>query len=189
MMEKIDHKKKLTEQSDEELMLLYLKNDQLAFNELFNRYQSRIYAFVLKRNNQHGDVKDILQNIFLKLHHSRHLYQSKFLFSAWIFCISRSVLFDYFRKINREQKKINKLELHEHSEFINQQNEVRNDVVIDLNSLPASQKKIIEYRYHQELSFEEIGLLIDKKPENVRQIISRGLRFLKKNSPEVKNGK
>lgn len=35
--------------SDQELMSLYLKGDQLAFEEIYKRYKDRVYSYLKKR--------------------------------------------------------------------------------------------------------------------------------------------
>jgi RNA polymerase sigma factor (sigma-70 family) len=188
-MEKMLSKTKLSDLTDEELMVLYQKNDQKSFNELFARYQGRVYGFVSKRVFDKNETKDILQNIFLKLHQSRNTYENKYPFSAWIFCLSKSVIIDYFRKKNSEQKKLITAEganLDLVSSEIDHHFLEKSD--LNLNLLPDGQRKVLEFRYQQEMTFEEIAHLINKKPENIRQIISRSLRIFKKQF-EVKNAK
>jgi RNA polymerase sigma-70 factor (ECF subfamily) len=51
----------------------------------------------------------------------------------------------------------------------------------DLDGLNEKSKRVMELRYMEEKSFDEIAAIINSSSSNVRQIISRSLKFLRKN--------
>lgn len=53
------------------------------------------------------------------------------------------------------------------------------DGVRGLATLSDSQKQAIEFRFQDDLSFEQIAERLQTSPANVRQLVSRGLRRLK----------
>ncbi len=158
--------------TNEELMLRYADGDASAFDELFERIHQRVYAYVSKHLFSKNEVEDVTQNIFFKLHSTKEKYDPKHPFDAWLFVIARSVLYDHLRKSS-------KINLEELKEFLmNEKNEI--DIDESLHALNKKNRSIIEMKYLADMSFEEIAKKLNSTPANIRQIISRSLRLLRK---------
>src|ERR1035437_9350881 len=87
---------KKSEFSDEDLMALYQTGDVAAFEALYRRHSGRVFAF-LQRKTSPQSACDLLQEIFLKLHRSRHQYSIQYPFLPWLFAITRNALVDSAR--------------------------------------------------------------------------------------------
>ncbi len=55
------------QKSDEELMLNVQKGDMAAFEALYDRYQKRLFHFILRFARERSLAEDILQETFLRL--------------------------------------------------------------------------------------------------------------------------
>jgi RNA polymerase sigma-70 factor (ECF subfamily) len=164
--------------TNEELMLAYAQGDASSFETLFDRYKNRIYGYVAKNLTQATEREDVCQSIFLKLHQTKEKYSSQYPFEAWLFIIARSVLFDHLRKSP-------KVTLEELKEFMIETSTFEKDVQsVDLDGLNEKSKRVMELRYREEKSFDEIAAIINSSSSNVRQMISRSLKFLRKNKEE-----
>lgn len=159
--------------TNEELMIRYQKGDAQAFDELFERIHQRIYGYVSRRLSNKSELEDVIQNIFIKFHMTKERYDSYYPLDAWIFTICRSVLYDHLRKVS-------KIKHEEFIEFFQGEETEVPDVNETIAKLPEQSQKIIKLKYQEDLSFDEIAKKINKSPANVRQIISRALRFLRK---------
>lgn len=163
---------------DEKLMVLYVQGDEAAFNELFLRYKGRVYAYLSKRVSDPRKADDVFQEAFLKLHRSRILYDSKRLFSAWIFSITRNAIRDHLR-----QKRRNPATLGVDVETISGSDEtVSAEIQLEsvLKKISQKEREAIQLRFDKNIGFEEIGKLLGTSEGNVRQIVSRGLRKIRK---------
>jgi RNA polymerase sigma-70 factor (ECF subfamily) len=98
------------EVSDEELMVLYQQGEEKAFQTLYERYSGKLYGYIKKKVFNLEEAQDILQQSFLRLHKSRHSYDPKYPFSAWLFTICRNLEIDYFRKHKAEMVDLAKVE-------------------------------------------------------------------------------
>lgn len=163
---------------NEDLMLRYRDGDQKAFDELFERIQQRVYAYVSKHLFSKNEVEDVTQNIFVKLHTTKEKYDPKHPFEAWLFVIARSVLYDHLRKSS-------KINLDELKTFLTAE-EPEINLEDSLKKLSEKSRTIVEMKYLEDLSFEEIAQKVESTPANIRQIISRSLRLLRRNN-EVKD--
>lgn len=163
--------------SDEELMSLYQLGQERAFTILYQRYSNRVYGY-LRQRLATDSVDDAFQAVFIKLHRSREQFNSSFTFAPWLFAIARTVTLDWHKKQNAEAKYIGLTEIDTDS-LAAQTPETVNLKEVDLSILPKPQRNVIEMRYFQDLSFDEIAKRLETSPGNVRQLVSRGLRLLR----------
>lgn len=164
--------------SDEELMILYQKGDSLAFDELYERHAGKVFGYLSKRNFSKLEAGDLVQEVFLKLHRSKHLYNHEQPFLPWLFIIARTTLLDFAKK-----KRLTDEPLEDHDEISSdkdQDNPESHEWIEDqLQKLPVQQKTAMVLRFYEESEFEEIARKLQTSPENARQLVSRGLRSLK----------
>lgn len=163
---------------DEFLMAEYALGDEAAFRELYRRYRARAYGYLNKRVSDSGTADELFQQVFLKLHRSRSQYDGGRLFSAWFFTICRSVLIDHFRRSG----KAGVHEMLNENETADPVIEPTRELIPEgiLASLSDKQREAVKLRYEEELAFGEIAKAMNTTQDNVRQLISRGVRKLKK---------
>lgn len=161
--------------TDEQLMKLYQNGDELAFSTLYERHSARIYGYLSKRINQPEKVAEIYQEVFIKIHKSKNLYQENLPLLPWIFTITRTVMIDELRK----DKKIHTVEIDELENLVTKDVEAKPDITNLLGQLPEQQKQALELRYINDQTFDQIAASLKTSPINARQIISRGLKRLR----------
>lgn len=160
-------------------MSRYQSGDATAFEALYSRHSMRIFSYLRKRVSE-GDSRELLQEVFEKLHVNRLKYNPQYPFLPWIFTLTRNSVFDFAKKAET------KLAMGSVTEPIVLENVTQNlvvegdqDISSILQGLPSTQKRAIELRYLQDWSFEKIAVEMNTSEENTRQIISRAIRKLK----------
>lgn len=169
--------------SDEDLMIRYQNGDFNSFEILYNRHSGRIYEY-LKRRVTKETAQDLLQEVFAKVHKSRDKFNLQYPFLPWIFTITRNTLFDFFKlsETRLSGKSDSNPELLKEFKSESQFSEgATPDISMILLHLPLTQKRAIELRYLQDWSFEKISAELKTSEENVRQLISRGVKKLRNN--------
>lgn len=152
--------------SDEKLMQEYQKGNNMAFEVLFNRHQSRVYPFLFKRVQNTNSRDEIFQNIFFKFHKVRHNYSSDYAFIKWLFTISKSEVADYFKYKKSVFIQFNEEAISTISEFTPEI-----DIELDsLNNLSSNEKKALKLRYYSENDFQEISKALGTSKANARKI-------------------
>lgn len=142
-----------------------------AFNELYSRYSQRVFNFLNKKVKNSADGEDLLQKVFIKVHESKHLYSSKYKFEQWIFVIARTQALDYFRANRRYQNRLDQYEP-----------EIDNSSEVDMsfmNSLNSDQQELLEMKFIDELSYQEISKIVNKSEVSLRKTLSRMVGRLK----------
>lgn len=145
----------------------------LAFNELYLRYSARVYSFLMKKMRNASEADDIMQKVFLKIHESKHLYKSQFKFEQWLFVIARTQVLDFFRAKSRYEKRLQKIAIPEVS------NLEENNFDLNLHSLDQDQRELLEMKFIDELSYQEISKILNKSEVSLRKSVSRLLMKLK----------
>lgn len=167
----------LKTKSDEELMEAYQMGETLAFDILFQRHSGRVLGFLLKRLNKKKDAEDLLQDVFFKLHRSKHLYNKTLPFFPWMFSITRSVLLDSAKKKKLEDV----VDVNDLDRFATETPQSISNVSVGevLGALPQAQRQVLNLRIYDEKTFEEIASKLSTSPENARQLFSRGIKKLR----------
>ena len=172
-------KREFKDQSDEELMESYKMGEAIAFEFLFERHAGKVQGYLGKKLFSQKEAQDLVQEVFFKLHRSRHQYNGTLPFSPWLFSITRSIWLDHVKKRRLEgvveQEKLEAFAAPVQI-FEDSGDGIEKEI---LNRLPGSQKEAVGMRVFDEATFEEIALRLSTSPENARQLVSRGLKRLK----------
>lgn len=176
------------DQSDEELMMDYVKNDSpLSFELLYHRYAGKVFGYVMNQVRDRQQCEEIHQNIFLKFHQSRAQYRPEHPFAPWFFTIVRSVMLDSIRNRNRNQRRIYDMEQTEWENIPDPATATSSsnlNEAPDLDSLKKRLNKIekreIEMRYEKGFSFEQIARELGVTEVGVRKRISRALQKMRR---------
>jgi len=71
---------------------------------IWEQVHTRLHAFILKRVNNDSEADDILQEVFLRVHQHLHGLQDPDRLLSWIFQITRHVIIDNYRFVERRRE-------------------------------------------------------------------------------------
>ncbi|MDR1161990.1 MAG: sigma-70 family RNA polymerase sigma factor [Tannerellaceae bacterium] len=192
---------RLKTMADEELVVLYAKGENAAFDVLLNRYKSSIHSYIYFIVRNRDLTEDIFQETFVKvimtIKQGRYTENGKF--KAWITRIAHNLIIDYFRQERSENTVSNdevEVDLFNNIKLCDGTIEdmiVRNQVLSDIKKLiqhlPDSQREVLEMRYYQDLSFKEIaditGVSINTALGRMRYAILNMRRLATENQMEL----
>lgn len=168
-------------ESDEDLMLLYQNGEYEAFTEIYERYAPKINGFLLSKTSNIEESADLTQQVFLRIHNNRARYNRQFPLIAWVFTITRNILIDHFRKKKHLPLFFNGDIILNDPSCLNKEEE---DSLIDrarkaIEHLPENQKLILNQRFQEGLSFNQISENLGIPSQTIRKRISRLIRNLK----------
>ena len=78
--------------------------DEMAFREMVERYQSKVFSIIYGILRNHNDAEDIAQQVFTKVYFSIKNFDFRSSLLTWIYKITVNECYDYLRK-----KKVRKL--------------------------------------------------------------------------------
>jgi RNA polymerase sigma-70 factor (ECF subfamily) len=91
---RVDHKN--TEEAA--LVRRTQSGDELAFREIVDRYQSKVFSIIYGILRNHNDAEDIAQQVFSKVYFSIRNFDFRSSLLTWIYKITVNECYDYLRK-------------------------------------------------------------------------------------------
>ena len=178
---------------DSGLVLRLRENDLSAYEELFNRYSSRLYNFAKGYIGSHPIAEEIVQDAFLKIWEKRKEIKAEESFKAYLFTITFNLVRKYFLKKSREEKYKQIFT----EEFLLQQDDEAERIIYDelmslldqtIDKLPERRREIFIYSRKEELSISEIAEKLNISSKTVKNQLSEAIKFIreelkKKNNP------
>lgn len=172
--------KNINKLPDEQLVELYTKGNNSAFDVLLKRYESKVSSYICKSVKNQELAEDLFQDIFVKVvvRIKDGKYEENGKFSAWIMRIVHNHLIDHFRTdvsnrlISTDANMYNDDDEHSHPNSILNNvnlaiNENREQEMIDqqtlkevqelINLIPDAQREVVLMRLEEEMSFKEIA--------------------------------
>jgi RNA polymerase sigma-70 factor (ECF subfamily) len=156
-------------QQDFKLVQEAKKGDQQAYAELMGKYRDSIYYMLLKMVNNTSDAEDLMIEAFGKAFKNIDQYTPSFAFSTWLFKIATNNCIDYIRKRRTSTISIDQTNDDQEtqsitlpSDTLDPEEHMINDQKIKLlrdvvSNLKPRYKKLVELRYFDEYSYEEIS--------------------------------
>lgn len=72
--------------------------DEIAFKEIVERYQSKVFSIIYGILRNHNDAEDIAQQVFAKIYFSIGNFDFRSSLLTWIYKITVNECYDYLRK-------------------------------------------------------------------------------------------
>src|SRR4051812_33642103 len=91
---------KLDHRSSEEAALVrrVQARDEMAFREIVDRYQAKVYSIIYGILRNRNDAEDIAQQVFAKIYFSIKNFDFRSSLLTWIYKITVNECYDYLRK-------------------------------------------------------------------------------------------
>lgn len=167
------------------------KGDQRAYADLLRLYREPIYLLLLRMTHNPTEADDLTIETFGKAFHQLHTYSPKNTFATWLFAIASNSGIDYIRRQRMETVSLSSISVSDDSDVYeyplpssdanpeealigSQRSLVLREVV---NQLKPDYRRIVEMRYFEELSYEEIAQSL-KLPLGTVKIRLRRARLL-----------
>ncbi|MBU0611946.1 sigma-70 family RNA polymerase sigma factor [Patescibacteria group bacterium] len=177
--------------TDEEIVSLYKTGNKKIFKELVDRYTPPLYNFSARLIGK-DNAPDMVQEVFIKVWKNiSNFNPSKASLKTWIFAIAKNSITDFLRK--RKCLNFSDLEYEEDpvfSENIVDENilpdealqRLQNSSLLDklLNQLPPQYKTVLILHYQEEMTFNEIGKILEKPLNTVKSYHHRAILELRK---------
>ena len=167
----------------ESLMRLALAGNSSAYRQVLKNSAALLRPYVSRRIHPQAAVDDVLQEILLSVHKSRHTYDGERPYAPWLFAIARYRLTDYLRGAYKDKLRhaadISDYEavLEAHVTESSDSFEYLNKVVL---ALPEKQGKILRLMYYMGYTAKETAAQLGMTETAVKVSAHRAYKLLKK---------
>ena len=168
------------------------KGDQSAYAQLMDRYRESIYFMMFKMVRHQDDADDLTIEAFGKAFSRLDQYSPNFAFSTWLFKIASNNCIDFIRK---KRIKVTSMETGYTNDdgevlFIEAKNQTMDpeETIIHgqkvqhlrmlVSKLKPRYRELVEKRYFEELSYEEIAEELNLPIGTVKAQLFRARDFL-----------
>ena len=164
------------------------QGDQAAFTFLLDYYWNEVYGFMLKRTENETNAEDITIETFSKAFDKIASYNPEFQFNTWLIAIAKNVHIDLLRKkksslfidITDEEDDIAyavaDTSPSAEDKLITEQNLSR--LLQFIKELKPAYQEVIQMRYFQEMSYQEIADDLEEPLNNVKIKLLRAKKLL-----------
>lgn len=162
--------------------------DQVAFTSLLDHYWNEVYGFMLKRTENETDAEDITIETFAKAFDKIATYNPEFQFNTWLIAIAKNVHIDLLRK-RKSSLFVDYSDDHDyHARNIADSTPSAEDKIIteqnlsqllrDIKELKPHYQEVIQLRYFQEMSYQEIANELGEPLNNIKIKLLRAKKLL-----------
>lgn len=165
-----------------------ISGDQVAFTSLLDKYWNEVYGFMLKRTENETDAEDISIETFAKAFDKLSSYNPDYQFNTWLIAIAKNVHIDMLRKKktspfidigdddNQRAYAIADTTPTAEDKLITEQNLSR--LLRYIKELKPHYQEVIQLRYFQEMSYQEISEQLNEPLTNVKIKLLRAKKLL-----------
>ncbi len=162
--------------------------DQVAFTFLLDFFWNEVYGFMLKRTQNEHDTDDIVIETFAKAFDKIGAYNSDYGFNTWLIAIAKNVHIDMLRK-KKSSLFVDYSEGDDERAFtvIDDTPTVEDDLIKEQNlaqllryikKLKPTYQEVIQMRYFQEMSYQEIADNLEEPLNNIKVRLLRAKKLL-----------
>jgi len=169
-------------------MQLIKGGDTEALRALIETHQRRIIGTVAKMLGDDSDAEDIAQQVFIRLWKSAGRYEPTAKFTTWLFKITRNLVFNELRRRKRHPATSldRPLDPNEPARTLQTadpnvkapdtallDDEMQAAIQRAIDELPETQRMAIVLRRYEDVSYEEIGEILDLSVPAVKSVLFR----------------
>ena len=161
-----------------ELFIELKHNNKIAFEKLYSKYNKLVYSIAFSILKNKTDSEDIVQTVFTKLYTMSKDKLPTQKQASWLYSLTKNETITLLRK------KRNNIDLDSIYEIEDKDNEVNN--IIDqiefnrlISKLNDKEKQVVSLKILANLSFEEIGKLLDVPTGTVKWRYYKSIHTLK----------
>lgn len=140
--------------------------------QVIEYYSNMVYRLAFARTGMKHDAEDVYEEVFLRYLKKKPVFESEEHRKAWFLRVTINCSNTFLASL--WQKRTEGL-----SEEIPFSEKEYQDLHRELQRLPAKYRSVIHLFYYEELSVEEIGRILQRKPATVRTQLTRARELLR----------
>ncbi|WP_439130637.1 RNA polymerase sigma factor [Polaribacter sp.] len=158
---------------------------ELAFAELLDVYQERLYWHIRKIVQTHENADDVLQNTFIRIYKSIGNFQEKSSLHTWMYRIAYNESIRFLEKNNKKKyQNIDEVSASNLEVLFGDEYFDGDDIQKKLNSIidgfKEKQKRVFQMKYFDELSFRQISDILNVSESTLKSTYYTCVKIIEK---------
>ncbi len=173
-----------SELSDFKLISLLADGDEIAFREIYERYNSLLFIYAFRKLHDKEEARDVVQEVFAGLWNNRSNFVLKTTLSGYLYkCVLNRVL-NIFRHKEFGQQYIESIQHLMDSGYIPAdrmitEKDIASLIEKEIAALPPRMREVFDLRRKEYLSNKEIAIRLNISEHTVATQIKKALRVLR----------
>ena len=166
--------------SDEELARQTQAGSFDAFEQLVERYEHRVHAFVIQFCRNATDAREITQDTFVKAFQSMAQFDSRRVFAAWLFTIARRKSIDRHRAATPvvDESIPEQPDYNDPAQLLADREDRQNLWQLARRRLGENQFQALWLRYAEDMDVAQIAQVLGKTRVHIKVLIFRARQIL-----------
>ncbi len=185
----------MVKSTDEVLLELVKRKEANAFEVLYNRYEKKIYNYILRCTGDKALSQELLQETFTKVWFSANLFQPiKGSFNTWILTIALNLTRSEMSKKRYSYhyediigKSSESIPTKEWPDERLEHDDLKNEIAKALGKLKPELREIILLKHFQQLKFREIAIMTETAEGTLKARFQKAMSELKKHLRPIKS--
>ncbi|TQR35475.1 RNA polymerase sigma factor [Brevibacillus brevis] len=169
-------------EDDKEIIEQVLQGNKEAYEQIILKYQGRVLSLIHKMLGYPQEKQDIVQEIFMKAYYHLPQYKPQHKFSSWLYRITSNHCLDEIRRRKRTPY-VGEMDFDVSDpatpETVYLEKEQKTILQQRMKSLERNYRVVLEMRYLQSHTYEEIGKSLGIPLSTVRTRIAHGKKKLR----------
>lgn len=154
-----------------------------AWEDLIGRHRRRLFSLAYRFTGRYQDAEELTHEIIVRLYHQLHRFDPRAHFAVWLNSVARNYCIDRYRARTRERQRLlpqegpidrwSKDSAPDPGRAL-EMSETRRHLAEALDSLSPRLREVVNLRFFQDLSYEEIGEQLGVPAGTVKSRIHRG---------------
>jgi len=141
------------------------ETNEIAFSNLVELYQERLYWHIRNMVKNHEDADDILQNVFIKVYRSIQGFKGDSKLYTWLYKIATNESITFLNKrakhlqISSEELQTRLVDNLE-SDVYFEGSEIQLKLQKAISMLPMKQQQVFQMKYFEDLKYEDMSTIL-----------------------------
>lgn len=167
--------------ADLELVTEVKGGSQFAFSELVKRHQKGLFRLVWRVTRDQSLAEDVVQETFIKAYQKIAMFEERSSFKSWLYRIGINTAHNSLRSRRNDQISVDDISIsgHAESERALVYRDLRELIAKEMAELPDRQKTALQLRIFEDMSFQEIAVVMECPYDTAKANYRHGLMKMK----------
>jgi RNA polymerase sigma-70 factor (family 1) len=169
--------------ADDELITHFYRNDEKAFNEIYNRYWQRLYVYALSKLDNEENAEEVIQTVFIDLWQKRNSARIENL-ASYLYKAVKNKCIDLIRqRLVRDRYEEIVLQTSDEGDPSTEEllafEELKALLKTAMESLPEKTREIFRLNRMEYLSVREVSAALSIPERTVEHHLSQALKLMR----------